>query len=93
MENINNTFMFVEAIIKTSDGQRLLYKYATQKKPSSLLIFIHGYSDHSGSLDRVMRWFFDMGYHVATFDVRGHGKSSARRGYVDHYDYYSNDLH
>ena len=75
------------------DQTRLFYRIAKQNTAAPLLFFVHGYSDHSGSFTRIMTWFYQQGYHVGSFDVRGHGKSSGDRGYIDHYDTYSHDFH
>jgi len=56
------------------------------------LLFVHGYGEHCGRYEHVLRWFHDKGYNVATFDYRGHGRSSGRRGHVNRYSEYIGDM-
>jgi len=79
--------------ITTTDNTEIHYCYQTQNSQAKLIVFVHGYAEHSKSYDDIMSWFFDRGYHVASFDVRGHGTSTGPRGYVDNYTTYDNDLH
>ncbi|WP_329605322.1 alpha/beta hydrolase [Undibacterium fentianense] len=44
------------------------------------IILIHGLGEHSGRYIHVARFFNAMGFRVRSFDLRGHGQSSGRRG-------------
>ncbi len=82
-----------ESTLQIDDTTEIYYQYAKQSKSAELIVFIHGYSEHSDCYLSVMSWFFQRGYHVACFDVRGHGLSSGRRGFIEHFKAYSRDLH
>ena len=82
-----------QATTQTADGVDLNYYYALQPSTAELIVFVHGYGEHAGCYQTIMNWFYQRGYHVASFDARGHGKSSNSRGYVKNYQQYSNDLH
>jgi lysophospholipase len=56
------------------------------------LIMVHGFSAHCGLYRHVGAAFASAGIAVTQFDCRGHGRSSGRRGHVDDFDEYLNDL-
>ena len=56
------------------------------------LAIIHGYGEHSARYTEFMRWMADRGVACHSFDFRGHGRSSGRRGYVERWDEYVDDL-
>ena len=82
-----------ESTLQTDDDTEIYYQYAKQSNNAELILFIHGYSEHSDCYLSIMSWFFQRGYHVASFDVRGHGLSSGERGFITHFKTYSSDLH
>lgn len=82
-----------EGSLQIDDDTQIFYQYATQPQATELIILVHGYSEHSDCYLAMMNWYFKQGYHVACFDVRGHGLSSGDRGYIDHFKAYSSDLH
>jgi alpha-beta hydrolase superfamily lysophospholipase len=63
-----------------------------QPTVARLLIF-HGYGDHSGRFAHFQKWLADRGVATDSFDFRGHGRSSGRRGYVRRWDEYLDDVH
>ena len=82
-----------EDTLHTDDTTEIYYQYAKQNQNAEIIVFIHGYSEHSDCYLSVMSYFFNQGYHVAALDIRGHGLSSGRRGYIEHFKAYSSDLH
>ena len=74
------------------DGTKLHCSYVMQPHEASLIFFVHGYSNHTGLFEDTITWLFNQGIHVGIFDVRGHGKSEGRRGYVDDYSTYAKDM-
>ena len=60
--------------------------------PLAVLLVVHGLAEHSGRYLNVVNYFVPRGYAVYSFDLRGHGKSDGRRGYVEHFSYYLDDL-
>ena len=61
-------------------------------KPIAALLVIHGLAEHSGRYLNVVNYFVPKGYAVYAFDLRGHGKSDGKRGYVERFSYYLDDL-
>jgi alpha-beta hydrolase superfamily lysophospholipase len=55
-------------------------------------LIVHGYGEHCGRYDPVMRFLAERGHAVTAFDARGHGRSGGQRGYVSGFDAYVDDL-
>jgi lysophospholipase len=56
------------------------------------LVIVHGYDDHAGRYLGVGETFAAAGYRVVIPDMRGHGRSTGRRGFVERYTDYVADL-
>jgi len=75
------------------NGNRLYYQYwlpAGQQK--AVLIIVHGLAEHSGRYQNIAKYFVTRDYAVYTFDYRGHGKSAGKKGYVERFSCYLDDL-
>ena len=97
MEITKNQYSFSQIpltneIVTTFDGKKLCCCLAKQPQKADFILFLHGYSNHTGYYEDTMTWFFNQGYSVGIFDIRGHGESEGRRGYVDNFDTYSKDI-
>jgi alpha-beta hydrolase superfamily lysophospholipase len=60
--------------------------------PRGIVALMHGYGEHSGRYDHVAGALVRCGYCVLAIDARGHGRSAGRRGHIDRYDDYVDDL-
>ena len=56
------------------------------------LVVVHGYGEHSARYAEFMRWMAARGVACHSFDFRGHGRSSGRRGFVRRWGEYVDDL-
>jgi lysophospholipase len=56
------------------------------------LVMLHGFSAHCGLYRHVSAAFAAQGIAVTQFDCRGHGRSEGRRGHVDDFAQYLDDL-
>jgi len=61
-------------------------------KAWSRLAIVHGYGDHAGRYAHFMQWIGDRGIASAALDLRGHGRSEGKRGFVERWDDYLDDL-
>jgi alpha-beta hydrolase superfamily lysophospholipase len=76
------------------DGAELFYQViGPVTAPKASVIIVHGHGDHSGGLHNISNGLVQGGYIVYTFDLRGHGKSSGKRGFIRSWDEYRGDLH
>lgn len=58
----------------------------------SAVLLVHGIGEHSGRYDHVGRFLAARGHDVLAFDNRGHGQSGGRRGHVDHFGQFLDDV-
>jgi lysophospholipase len=78
--------------IESKDGTQLFCRMMGHPESPATLLFIHGFGEHSGRYEHVMTWFHRRGYDVASFDYRGHGKAQGRRGHVQAFRDYNDDV-
>ena len=60
--------------------------------PRAALVLVHGFSAHCGNYRHVAQAFADAGVASTLFDCRGHGRSPGRRGYVERFTDFLDDL-
>lgn len=56
------------------------------------VVIAHGKDEHIGRYRHVVEALIEQGYAVYSHDHRGHGKSDGRRGVIDRFDDYVDDL-
>lgn len=56
------------------------------------ILFIHGYSEHTGNYGKLMHEFVNANFGVASLDLRGHGLSEGARGHTDTPTAYAEDV-
>jgi alpha-beta hydrolase superfamily lysophospholipase len=56
------------------------------------MLLVHGLAEHSGRYERTGRLFAESGIDVTAFDLRGHGGSGGRRGDVERWTDYLDDI-
>lgn len=66
--------------------------WAPDGVPTAVLIVVHGIAEHSGRYSNLVNYFVPKGYAIYSFDLRGHGKSEGKRGYVERFSYYLDDV-
>jgi acylglycerol lipase len=58
----------------------------------AIVAIVHGYAEHSNRYSHVVTNLVEQGFAVYSFDLRGHGKSSGDRCYVNSFSDYLKDL-
>jgi alpha-beta hydrolase superfamily lysophospholipase len=82
-----------EGWFKGADGLPLFRRTWRPAGPiRAVLINVHGLGDHSGLYPALVEHFTTRGIAVYAPDVRGNGRSSGQRGYVERWDQYREDL-
>lgn len=61
-------------------------------EPKAVLLIVHGLADHSGRFHNPVDYFISKGYAVYGFDQRGHGKSPGKKGFIENFSYFVEDL-
>jgi lysophospholipase len=84
--------MFITGHFWGGDGVNLFYRGWIPKKPRALLILIHGAGEHSGRYSNIGEVCMDHQIALIAPDLRGFGQSEGRRGHVNHFKDYLDDL-
>ncbi|MCP5042490.1 MAG: alpha/beta hydrolase [bacterium] len=82
----------VESRFVGHSGMKLFRRAWLPEDPVRAIALVHGFGEHSGRYEHLGAWFAARGSAVHGFDLRGHGRSAGRRGHVDHFADYLNDL-
>lgn len=79
--------------IRAKDGTRLaLFKAKDPESPKGDVILVHGFADHMGRYPHVADALVAAGWRVRGIDLRGHGVSDGKRGFVRQWADYGDDL-
>ncbi len=70
----------------------LFWQHWRPEHPRAVLINVHGLGDHSGMYPSIAEWFPARGVAVYALDTRGNGRSPGRRGHIDRWSTYREDL-
>lgn len=68
----------------TSHDGLIMYAqgWEPEEKPKAIVCLVHGLGEHSGRYAHVGKAFAEAGFVLASFDLRGHGKSDGPRGHI-----------
>jgi acylglycerol lipase len=77
-------------MIKLNNGQEIYTQMMESGSPVWLII-THGLGEHCGRHEHMFK-LFSQYFNIFSYDLRGHGQSEGRRGYVDEFDEYTDDL-
>ena len=63
-----------------------------QNPPKAVIALIHGHGEHFGRYEQFATYFSQRGIAFLGFDLRGHGKSSGKRGHIVSYSAMLQDM-
>ncbi len=82
-----------ESTFQAEDGLRLYFQaWQPDGAARACLAIVHGIGEHSSRYRNVVEYVVPRGYAVYSFDLRGHGKSEGKRGYVNSWEEYRRDV-
>ena len=74
-------------MLKMRDGTNInCVDYFPASPAHSSIVFMHGLGEHCGRYTHLADYFCTRCFAVRTYDLRGHGKSSGKRGDIPHQD-------
>jgi alpha-beta hydrolase superfamily lysophospholipase len=73
-------------------GLRLYYRAWEQPRARAAIMIIHGLGEHGGRYEPIAQRFSTYGYSTYALDLRGHGLSEGRRGHVQRFEYFLQDV-
>jgi len=56
--------------------------------PRAIVLVLHGYFDHTGSMSNLINFLIKNNYHVISYDLQGHGLSSGKRAFIENFGQY-----
>ncbi|MBN1283531.1 MAG: lysophospholipase [Proteobacteria bacterium] len=68
------------------------YQHWMPADPLALVVYVHGLGDHIGRYSRLVTSLTSANLAVALYDQRGHGRSDGRRGHVEGFGNWVEDL-
>ncbi|MGE0528976.1 MAG: lysophospholipase [Bdellovibrionales bacterium] len=81
-----------ESHFKGFDQTELFFQTWTPATPRGALVITHGLAEHSECYHSLAKTLMEDGWQVFAWDMRGHGRSEGKRGYVREFSYYIKDL-
>ncbi|MCE9501503.1 MAG: lysophospholipase [Leptospira sp.] len=79
----------------SEDGIKIYYRIfrpVSRKKISKILVVHHGFGEHSGRYWNLLHALEDSGIVVYLLDARGHGRSGGKRGHINRFFDFLDDL-
>ncbi len=81
-----------EGYFRGPDDTELFYQTWTPDKIRGTFLITHGLAEHSECYHHVAKELSEDGWKVLAWDLRGHGRSEGKRGYVKDFALYIEDL-
>jgi lysophospholipase len=69
-----------EGTFKGYDGAELFFQTWAKKDPSAIILGVHGMGEHSDCYKRLAQGLAQSTFQLVMSDLRGHGRSSGKRG-------------
>ena len=82
----------IEGRATSADGTALLTRHWPTDDAWARVLIVHGLAEHSGRYEHVGDQLAAAGLDVHAYDHRGNGGSAGRRGHVDRWSQYHDDL-
>lgn len=70
----------------------LFFQTWTSPRARGTLVITHGISEHSECYAKTAESLVARGWNICAWDLRGHGRSEGKRGFVENFRYYGLDL-
>lgn len=82
-----------ESFVTAPDRHQIFLRHWPVDDPKAVFVIAHGLGSYAGRAKNIVGRLQPAGYAVFGHDHRGHGKSAGRRGHVDRFDQYVDDLY
>lgn len=78
---------------RTKDRKKLFVQsWQPGEGGSKTILLVHGLGEHSGRYEEWAEKFVEKGFNFVSFDLRGHGKSSGKKGFARSVDVLLDDI-
>lgn len=68
--------------IAADNTQFYAIEWTPEAEPIASLTLVHGFGEHSNRYHDFAEYYCDHGFSVLAFDMRGHGKTTGKRGFI-----------
>ncbi|MDE0884515.1 MAG: lysophospholipase [Myxococcota bacterium] len=82
----------VEGHFEGSRSRELFLRSWLPAHPQRVLVLVHGFGEHGGRYEEMASWFARRGFAVYAHDQQGHGRSPGKRGHVDRFEEFFDDV-
>jgi acylglycerol lipase len=83
----------IEGFFEPRPGVRLYEQWwLPAAEMQAMIVIVHGIAEHSGRYAHTAGYFCRHGYAAGSFDLRGHGKSNGKKGYIQRFEFLLDDL-
>jgi alpha-beta hydrolase superfamily lysophospholipase len=80
------------ATLQSKDGTKLYYEVHRAENQRAVALLVHGFAEHCQRYHGMIEWLNQLNITVYCFDYRGHGRSEGRRGFIERFDDYVDDI-
>jgi alpha-beta hydrolase superfamily lysophospholipase len=77
---------------RTASKTEVYYQSWTPENTIGTLVVTHGLGEHSESYHRLAEGLAGSGWKIVVWDLRGHGQSEGKRGVIEKFSYFGDDL-
>lgn len=78
--------------VKTTDQKNLQAMFVPAEKPEAFMIWIPGFAEHKNRYTHFGGWMAEQKVSFVALDLRGHGESDGKRGFVKKFEDYFLDV-
>ena len=78
--------------LKAADQTNLKAMYVPAEKPEAFLVWVPGFAEHKDRYTHFGGWIAEKKVSFVALDLRGHGQSGGKRGFVKRFDDYFQDV-
>ncbi len=89
---LNRKYSKYESSFTTLDRSEIFFQQWRVDSPRGVVLITHGLAEHSDCYEELAHALNGDCWDVFAWDLRGHGRSSGKRGYITHFDDFVSDL-
>lgn len=78
--------------LKSQDQTSLFFRHYPVVNAKAKVFLVHGFGEHSGRYSHVIERLNQENFEVLTIDLRGHGHSAGKPGFVEAFEDYERDV-
>lgn len=83
---------YIQGHFTNSRAKRIYYQGWQAKGSVASIVLVHGVGEHSGRYKECAEFFSARNIDVYAFDLEGFGRSDGKRGHIDSFTYYADDV-